>query len=109
MFKKIFGNGLRIARAARLGTQEFAVDVTPSRRFGTFTKEATMYKAAIDNYIEEHDPNDKELLLFLLAPALEHIASYPERRALVKQTVERWVEVGEVRSELAMHALRKVS
>jgi hypothetical protein len=109
MFKKIFGNGLRITRATQLGRQEFAIDVTPSRRFGTFTKEAAMYKAAIDGFIDEHDPNDKELLIYLLTPTLDGMSGNSERRALIKQTLERWLEAREVRGELAALALQKLA
>lgn len=109
MFKKIFGNGLRITRAAQLGRQEFALDLTPSRRFGTFTKEAMMYKAAIDTYIDEQEPNDQELVVFLLTPMLSAIAANPERRELIKQTIERWIEAGEVRREVASLALHKLA
>lgn len=109
MFKKILGNGLRITKAAQIGKQEFAIDLNPSSHFATCTKEAGEYNAAIDEFISGFDPNDKELAIFLLAPAMDSIVENVGHRALIRDVIRCWLKDGEVRGDVAEMALQELA
>ena len=109
MFKKIFGNSLRITKAAQICKQEFSVDADPSRHFGTFTKAAGEYNATLDQFIAEYGPNDKELAIFMLAPTMEAILANESHRLFVRDVIRYWVEDKEVRSDIANMALQELA
>jgi hypothetical protein len=109
VFKKIFGNSFRITKAAQIGKQEFAIDLNPSKHFGTFSKEAGEFNATIDGFIAEFDPNDKELAVFLLAPVMDSVAANTGHRALVRDVIRCWLKDGDVRADVADMALQELA
>jgi hypothetical protein len=109
MFKKFFGNSFRITKAVQLCEQEFSIDADPARHFGTFTKAAGEYNDTLDQFISEHNPNDKELAIFLLAPAMESIVANVSHRALVRDVIRYWVADKEVRADIASMALDELA
>lgn len=60
-------------------------------------------------YADRVDPNDKELAIFMLAPAMVSILANLGHRSLVRDVIRYWVEDDKVRAAIAGMTLEEIA